>query len=316
MSNKITFESAHAVALELKPAVGGPAVYLKFIAKMSRGAAKAMDAEYAVFGTDSLPKPGWTKMDSDFQARNVGLMFDVKSIGKGPAAFHLDLNCPLVDKFVFVRIGGKKKGKGAYVACKARALVDGRFQDVLEFLLKAGAADGVLTLKPREEQQPLQTILEHADGTAKSNSELFVVPPAETAVLSVDHTEPQDEAQPQCVLEPESEAVRVVYDEELKNKAGRYARARVVLMDGGYLAAWRLQLGEPRGSLLSLTNEQNGFQDEQAAIRCALESIAADARLNLRTAEGERAEKMKTPVARVVQWCNERLADLPKEATA
>jgi len=129
MEKQITFESAHAAALELKPAVGGLAVYLKFIAKMSRGAAKAMDAEYAVYGTDSLPKPGWTKMDSDFMARNVGLTFDVKSIGKGPKAFHLELNCPLVDKFVFVRIGGKKKGKGTYVACKARALVDGRYQE-------------------------------------------------------------------------------------------------------------------------------------------------------------------------------------------
>ena len=143
MEKQITFESAHAGALELKPAVGGLAVYLTFIAKMSRGAAKAMDAEYAVYGTDSLPKPGWTKMDSDFMARNVGLTFDVKSIGKGPKAFHLELNCPLVDKFVFVRIGGKKKGKGTYVACKARALVDGRYQDVLEFLIASGSADGV-----------------------------------------------------------------------------------------------------------------------------------------------------------------------------
>jgi len=162
MSKQITFESAHAAALEVRPAVGGPAVYLKFIAKMSRLAARSMDAEYAIYGTDSLPKPGWTKMDSDFQVRNVGLVFEVKSMGKGPKEFRLELKCPLVDKFVFVRVGSKKKGKNAYVACKARALVDGALHHALEFLLKAGAADGVLTLEPHDEPQIVLPLLEVA----------------------------------------------------------------------------------------------------------------------------------------------------------
>lgn len=323
MEKQITFESAHAAALELKPAVGGLAVYLKFIAKMSRGAAKAMDAEYAVYGTDSLPKPGWTKMDSDFMARNVGLTFDVKSIGKGPKAFHLELNCPLVDKFVFARIGGKKKGKGAYVACKARALVDGRYQDVLEFLVASGSADGVLVLKQREEQQPPQPILEKPDGTAKSNDEIFGTRTIEVE-SGVDSGEVEiineatSDAQiiPEIIpAEPPSE-IRVAYDEELK-RPDYYARVRVVLLESGYLAAWWLRLGPAKRALVNESGEMPpkeadapfiGYATPNHAICQALNRIASHARVTLRSAIDDDEAKLRTPCARVVAWANEKLA--------
>ena len=324
MEKQITFESAHAAALELKPAVGGLAVYLKFIAKMSRGAAKAMDAEYAVYGTDSLPKPGWTKMDSDFMARNVGLTFDVKSIGKGPKAFHLELNCPLVDKFVFVRIGGKKKGKGAYVACKARALVDGRYQDVLEFLIASGSADGVLVLKQREEQQALQPVLEKPDGAAKSNDEIFGTTQnapsneVEKAEVSADNltegnelsSEPANGADiisRDCKAEPPSE-IRVAYDEELK-RPDYYARVRVVLLEGGYLAAWWLRLGSAKKPAVNASGEHADlFASERAAISAGLESVAARARIALRSTDPDGSMAITTPCARVVAWVDEKLA--------
>jgi hypothetical protein len=305
MSKQIIFESAHAAALELRPAVGGLAVYLKFIAKMSRGAARSMDAEYAVFGTDSLPKPGWTKMDSDFIARNVGLTFEVKSIGKSPKAFHLELNCPLVDKFVFVRIGGKKKGKGTYVACKARALVDGRYQDLVEFLLAAGAADGVLTLKPREEQQPLQAVLEHADGTAKSNDEIFGLPKQDGQFDEMGKLESSPSNEAEKPEEADPSEIRIAYDEELKNP-NWYARVRVVLLEGGYLASWWVRLGPAKKPLLSESGETHNFPTAMEASSDGLGCVSHRARLVL--AEPATESEGKTPCARVVAWVNEKLA--------
>lgn|GEM_PF-2461413 len=167
MNTAITFEKAHFAAAELR---FGGAVYLHAVAQMTRPAARAMEAEYTVYGRDDLPKDGYKKIELDYELRNAKLVFDLPTIGRAPKQFHLELNCPLIDRVVVTKVGGKKKGKPTYLAAKFRALLDGREAELLEFRRTVGKGEGKLALSPREEEPAL------TNEPVKSNSELFGQP--------------------------------------------------------------------------------------------------------------------------------------------
>jgi len=174
MDKAITFEKAHFVSAEFKIARGGVATYMHAIARLSRLAARAMGAEWTIYDQDSTPKAGCKKWELDYEIRNADSAFDLTTVGKSP--FHLALRCPLIDRFIIVKIGeGKRKAKSTYLAAKFRMLVDGREQELLEFLKKVGGGEGKLVLASREEQLALQDQAK-AEGPAKSNSELFGQP--------------------------------------------------------------------------------------------------------------------------------------------
>lgn len=145
---QLTLEKARLTGVEIK--IGKePVTLVKVAAQLSRPMAKAMGAEYALYdGKDSLPKQGWKKTELDFEMRALEVTFDVS----GLASYHLELKSLLADKFMAVRVGNKKKGV-SFVVVKFRLHVRGREHELLDFLMTAGGADGVMYITSRQEEQ-------------------------------------------------------------------------------------------------------------------------------------------------------------------
>jgi len=148
----IVFPKAHVKGVRFK--VGNQSVlgFVEFVGRLTPEIAKELGAE--CYDSKHLPRGGFTKIDLESELVKCKCRLAVA----GASNFVLEIDSPTISKFQVVRIGGRKKAKSTFLACKFLAAVNGREQELLAYLKTAGMADGKLEItehKPEQQEMPL-----------------------------------------------------------------------------------------------------------------------------------------------------------------
>lgn len=174
MSNVIKLEKCVLEGIESKKRNGIITSKLKFFALFDRAAAKAIGAEYTIFGKDAEIRTTYLEMQLDFTMPELKLVYAVKGLEDRP----LDIRSHGAEKFVLKRKGDGKK-KATKLIVSFRVVHVGHYLELTSWWEAQGGAEGTITLAPQQQDLPL------ADGKSPSERKEVGKQPKQLAINDV-----------------------------------------------------------------------------------------------------------------------------------
>ena len=145
----LTFEKGWIAGVEHVIKNAAVTSKIKLVAVFSRQVADALGVRWALFDKQTIPREGLKAIELDVEFENFRLTLDVPKLSQ----HKLDLRAEKATKFKIVKIGSaKKKAKEPRMLVRFQVHYAGNPFEMLEYLLKAGNAEGRLKLEPAQRE--------------------------------------------------------------------------------------------------------------------------------------------------------------------
>lgn len=272
---KIVFDKAHVKSVRFKVSDQAMVGFVEMIGRLTPQIAEALGSKWSCYDNDGMPKNGYTKIELDTELTQCKVRLEVT----GAANFVLDLTSPTINKFVVVRVGGKKKAKSTYLAVKFLCGVMGREQELIAFLKTAGMAEGQLVI---DEMAAEQAALPGTDGKAIQ----------------------------EAVAQVAGKAKGMAAPKEKPIAFGTRLASVVIQLrerDGAWHTDVVAVAGLAEDAVKTKGASVNGQSSRAAALVEALDKVAGWARIQGRTSE---KESVQNGAKEIVAWCADRMAEL------
>lgn len=159
---------------------------IKVVGRFTPAVAKALEARWLLFDRENLPKAGYKVVELDYELKSLRAQF---TPGGGLEAHKLDLTSELANHFKVIRQGDAKKGKKSALLVQFRVHYTGSPYEMLDYLLKVGAAEGKLELTPLQQEMFDQPAEKPAKGR-KGKKANGAPEPVQTALPQTIPTDP------------------------------------------------------------------------------------------------------------------------------
>lgn len=143
----IAFEKAYVAGVKHKIKAGQVLSVIEFVTTFDPKTAHQLGNKWLVFDSEGFAREGMKSLEMDYELQNRR----IKLTPRGLEKFELDLSCDLLNKFKVFKSGSKKKKVS--VRLKFMASCTASPYLMLDYLMKAGGADGRLEIHEIEQPQ-------------------------------------------------------------------------------------------------------------------------------------------------------------------